>query len=422
MDKYKEQALLACPVIWTDFSSMQKLFVATLPVFKSCTLNPDVERIIASSHTDPHALTLEDRRIFLHLCPSEQAQTALTQHYNRLDNHRKQHARVIANAAKTSVLYTRHVNNGNFLMTTACKWQTLHPTQVEFVTDTIDDEIVVTMWSLACVTLINACTSTLTTPHPAPECVKQAYTNLRRAISQFCYLSMCGAAEQFARFERNRPIFTKAYVCKAYELLATALFYVISANAYAAEPHTYATERCTLSLAQAVDCARGAYTFLKNETGADDATSAIELEFYKIQSKITLLYNFNYAKTYVDTPVHSAIAYNNMIRVTHSPLVADVLDIMKTMLADATSTNPALETKYMVGYVFNLLQKVNPFSSLSSSNETNYIIKDLEESAPLPDIRPVPVRMYNPADMCTFIFGLAPTPSNATEDNNKNKE
>lgn len=415
-DKKKPQMAELFPLVWMDTSTFDTLFTKTLPRFEVCSANVTYAQILADNCTvTDDVLTAAHRSVFENLTPSAAAQHALAAHYRLLVAHRGLYANVIVTALKKNSTYASKILSGNCIITEKTTWYTVFPDKIRFAIDTLDDEIGITLWMLACVCVYNAYTLVMKAPLTHSACVdnndahratfKQALDHLKLAMSIYAYLSTSAAVEPYARFNRNGYMCTKAYVCKAYEKIANSLCYVVAANSLVAlDSSPELLEKVIVTLEHAEQSANDAYRFIKNEAGADDASTNIEVCFYEINMKIALFVHFHKAKLYVVSPTIREAAFRIMVLASNSSIVTDVRGNMKTAIAIAEETSDTLENKYAFGYWLRQLNTINPFSAMTTSNETKFIMQDIEKLGALPAITDVEIKTYAPIDIKKFIF------------------
>lgn len=405
------------PLAWTDTNTFDTLFKKTLPHLDLCAANVTYAHILANSgaKVDDDVLTAAHRAVFENTTPSPSGQVALAAHYRRLVNHRQRYAAIVVAGLKKNSEYASKILSGNCIITEKTSWHTVFPDQIAFTIDTLDDEICITLWMMACFAVYNAYTLAMKTPLTHNACIedndthratfKQALDALRLGMSAFAYLSTASFLEPYARFNRNGHMCRKIYVCKAYEKLANSLCYVVAANSLVAlDSSPDLLEKVIVTLESAEQNAREAYKFIKNESGADDAGTAVECRIYDIYAKISLFAHFHKARLYVVSPPLRERAFKIMVLASTPSIVDDTRTHMKATIKSAEETSEALENKYALGYWLNLLNTINPFSAMTTSNETKFVIQDIEALGALPPIDHMQIETYAPVDPKRFVF------------------
>jgi len=404
------------------------LFKDTLPVFGLCDSNMLVNSFIANTVAKDEILSVNDRTVFEYnfLKTNNGATIAesMQGHFLRLCIYKHKFSKAVLGEIKKKwkdgTLIPDMVNqtiDGQFMPTDNINWTVNFPDKIEFVTRTVEDELCLTGWIWGCSCLYEVCMKALAIfpnvdikeskaqdkdnddsdylPHEvmykaANDTDRQKYTDmLREAASVFNYMTLRGYKEGFAKFDRNMPIFLKAYVCFAYQKLCEALSYVIQANSLLKESIGDSMS------AEAAECLMRAhliiesgYQVLKNGNGADDPGLYLSYAYNYIRVTIFVYYKFYSARFSAIDDNKRKLAYTYMSMALEFPhLTSGNKDKMKAMLDSIGSLNEQLESDGFVSKLIGGVKKLVMFERSHAFENINSAMADINKLEPLPQIK-----------------------------------
>lgn len=309
-----------------DLASIDTLCVRTLPVFTKCAPNQYLNDLYAgvTEETTILDINVKDRSVL-----GRDDIPGLERHFHRLlvcrrDNflpvQRRLKALVRENQLPSGM--AQLLFKGNFVLTQCSSFTVDFPESITLELITLDDELSITAWIWACRILRKVYTDALTSAKWSPQCDAKAGMDdddddeddddedpgqspldmLRKAATIFSFLTARGVREGFARFNRDLPIYAKAYVCRAYQSLCVATAHMLMANdLLGMSAGVTFNNEVVAHIKAASDVLEGGYDLFKNVDGADDPGIELPLAFNAIRVRTFLFYTFYLGRQHVVT-------------------------------------------------------------------------------------------------------------------------